>query len=168
MKKLAELVVKILALYFFVKLVGAIGGIIAVVSGMIGSGGGAFGSNIISIAIALIVNLAIVVFLWKFSEKIATLIVGSNEEELQLHIDLNFYEVLKISVKILGVIVIIMSLQEAVSGISGLIGFNMEFFAFRQNIAMILNLIFPFIKIGIGYLLVTNKKLHKKIGIVEE
>ncbi len=167
MKKFAEVAVRIFALYFFMKLVGSISSIVSLIGTMPDTGEEYLRSGIISIVLAVFVNTAMTVLLWVFSKKIARLIVG-DEEESQIHINLKYHDVLIVSIKVVGLILVIISIEEAIYGVVNMVGINMLIFDIRQSSMMLLNFLFPFIKIGMGVILITSNKLHEKIGIIKD
>lgn len=168
MKKIGKIAVKVLALYFLVRFIGSIGNLISLVSVTLVDGENYSAEGLTSISITVLVNLLMVVLLWVFSEKIAKVIVGNKDEELQVHVNINYNEALKVSLKIVGTILIIFSMEEAILGIVNVIGINLSYYDARQSFVMLIELLFPFIKIGIGLMLLTSKKVQEKIGIIEE
>ena len=90
MKDFAQVTVKIFSLYFMIKFIGSLGSMVTYVSALMNSKAGMRGQDVYGLVIALIASALLFILLWIFSERIASLITGKNEEDSHVRIDIDY------------------------------------------------------------------------------
>ncbi len=167
MKKLAALMIKILALYSAVKAIGSLSAIVQSIPIMNSKNGMGTGNTFVLYFSPFIINLILSILLWGFSSKLANTIVTENSEFQVLNKTIDYNQLLTIAIKVVGVILVVMSLEEGLWGLVSLVNTPMDMMDFSQRFVLLFKKFYPFFQMIIGIVLVTNKGLHKMIGFKE-
>lgn len=167
MKKFAALMIKILALYFAVTAVSSLSTIIQTMSIMhtMENMGGGFSPTIY--LMPFIFKVVICVLLWIFSNKIAHFMVDDVEWQAE-NSTIDYNKLLTIAIKVTGVLLVVMSLDDGLFGLVSLSSTPMNMLDFNAKFVLLVKTFYPFFQMIIGIVLVTSKRLHQMIAFKGE
>ena len=163
MKKFTTVLIKLLSLYYLVKTIGSLSNIVYYLPMLMKTKPMSGNIGVFGLVFVFMVNAVICIVLWLLSSRISGVIVQDERNIDSVDIVLDYNSLLLIGIKIVGVILVILSIEEGVYEAISIFGVNLDRFDLVQRMTILLNLMFPFLKVIIGYMLIVNNKLHALI-----
>ncbi len=162
MKDFTKVGIRIFSIYLFIKFINVFGNGISYYASSMNYSGIDLGP-VTKISILLTgIYLFFAVAMWIFSEPLAKIIIGESDN-VSLTFNINFEELMIVSLKIFGLILIITSLEGAMTEFIKLIGLNLDVFGIKDKLYFLIAFAFPYVKIILGIALISSKRIQKKI-----